>query len=65
MFSAPPVLPERVSQRNVLLGFEDERLEVQYRRLKALQIRFVDQVALAVQVRLDLHTYERLGTVIA
>lgn len=50
VLSAPPVLPAGVSQRDVLFGFSDERLEVQYRRLKALQIRFVDQVALAVQV---------------
>jgi hypothetical protein len=45
----PPQLPEYVTPRDVLLGFEDERLEVQYRRLKALQSRAIDRAALVMQ----------------
>lgn len=39
----PPMVPQEVSRRDVLLGFEDERLEVQYRRMKALQCRSIDR----------------------
>jgi hypothetical protein len=41
--SEPPLVPEHVSTRDVLLGFSDERLEVQYRRMKALQCRSIDR----------------------
>jgi hypothetical protein len=45
----PPRLPARITARHVLLGFEDERSETQYRRLKALASRSVDTAALALQ----------------
>jgi hypothetical protein len=44
------MVPQEVSPRDVLLGFEDERLEVQYRRLKALQCRSIDRAALIMQL---------------
>jgi hypothetical protein len=46
----PPVVPAEVAPRDVLLGFEDERLEVQYRRMKALQCRSVDRAAFLMQL---------------
>jgi hypothetical protein len=46
----PPLVPAEVAPRDVLLGFEDERLEVQYRRMKALQCRSVDRAAFLMQL---------------
>jgi len=45
-----PVVPEDVTPRDVLLGFKDERLEVQYRRWKALQCRSIDRAAFLMQL---------------
>lgn len=65
MLSGPPQLPQHVSWRDVLLGFRDARLEVQYRRLKAMHVACIDKAALVLHAVREATVVWRLGRLLA
>jgi hypothetical protein len=61
MLAGAPQLPDQVSVRDVVLGFVDPRLELQYRRLKAMHVKCVDRGALVLHAVREGTVVWRLG----
>jgi hypothetical protein len=65
MLSTAPQLPDHVTARDVVLGFVDPRLELQYRRLKAMHVKVVDRGALLLHAVREGTVVWRLGRQLA
>jgi hypothetical protein len=61
MLSGAPQLPDQVTMRDIVLGFVDPRLELQYRRLKAMHVKVVDRGALLLHAVREGTVVWRLG----
>jgi hypothetical protein len=61
MLSGAPQLPDQVTVHDVVPGFVDPRLELQYRRLKAMHVKMVDRGALLLLAVREATVVWRLG----